>query len=585
MSYTVFNIPLVLLITACLEESIMPLMKKILIVDDQAINRQILEKLLSTEYHVLTACNGKEALDILRKEQNGISAILLDIVMPILDGYSVLSELNKDQILRNIPVIVATQKFGDESEEKSLSLGASDFVTKPYKPQIIRHRLRNLINMHEATTTVDIVEKDILTNLLNKEAFYHKAYEIIQQNPNIDYDIVAFDVERFKLINDTYGTNEGDRLLKFIANKINDIAQSYNCICSRTNADKFIILIKRIGNNTPKIVETVIKNIAGYPLSMKINVKFGIYEIDDRSIPVTSMCDRAILAANAAKGHYGKSYTYYDDSIRKRLVFEQRITDEMNNALAKNQFKIYLQPKYDLVTERISGAEALVRWIHPELGYMPPGDFIPIFERNGFITELDIFVWDKTCELIAEWKSKTNKLLPVSVNVSRKDIYKDDLPEILINIITKHNLEPKNLHLEITETAYTEDSQQLIDVVTKLKKLGFVIEMDDFGNGYSSLNMLSELPIDILKLDMKFIQTNNKQNNTKNIMSFVIGLAQWMNLLVVAEGVETKEQVEALKKLNCNYVQGYYFARPMIAKKFTEMLLNSEITEMFNIGK
>lgn len=585
MSYTVFNIPLVLLITACLEESIMPLMKKILIVDDQAINRQILEKLLSTEYHVLTACNGKEALDILRKEQNGISAILLDIVMPILDGYSVLSELNKDQILRNIPVIVATQKFGDESEEKSLSLGASDFVTKPYKPQIIRHRLRNLINMHEATTTVDIVEKDILTNLLNKEAFYHKAYEIIQQNPNIDYDIVAFDVERFKLINDTYGTNEGDRLLKFIASKINDIAQSYNCICSRTNADKFIILIKRIGNNTPKIVETVIKNIAGYPLSMKINVKFGIYEIDDRSIPVTSMCDRAILAANAAKGHYGKSYTYYDDSIRKRLVFEQRITDEMNNALAKNQFKIYLQPKYDLVTERISGAEALVRWIHPELGYMPPGDFIPIFERNGFITELDIFVWDKTCELIAEWKSKTNKLLPVSVNVSRKDIYKDDLPEILINIITKHNLEPKNLHLEITETAYTEDSQQLIDVVTKLKKLGFVIEMDDFGNGYSSLNMLSELPIDILKLDMKFIQTNNKQNNTKNIMSFVIGLAQWMNLLVVAEGVETKEQVEALKKLNCNYVQGYYFARPMIAKKFTEMLLNSEITEMFNIGK
>ena len=469
----------------------MPLMKKILIVDDQPINRQVLEKLLSTEYLVLTACNGKEALEILCREQHEVSAILLDIVMPVLDGYSVLSELNKDEVLRNIPVIVATQKFGDESEEKALSLGASDFVTKPYKPEIIRHRLRNLINMHEATATVDIVERDMLTNLLNKEAFYHKASEIIQQNPHTDYDIVAFDIERFKLINDTYGTNEGDKLLKFIAGEINNIAQSYNCLCSRTSADKFIILIKRIEDHTPKIVESAIKNIADYPLSMKINIKFGIYEIDDRSIPVTSMCDRAILAANAAKGHYGKSYTYYDDSIRKRLVFEQRITDEMNNALAENQFKIYLQPKYDLITEHISGAEALVRWIHPEWGPMSPGEFIPIFERNGFITELDIFVWDKTCELIAEWKSKTNKLLAVSVNVSRKDIFKEDLPEILIGIIKKHHLEPKNLHLEITETAYTEDSQQLIDVVTKLKKLGFVIEMDDFGNGYSSLNMLN----------------------------------------------------------------------------------------------
>ncbi|MEA4971600.1 MAG: EAL domain-containing protein [Candidatus Metalachnospira sp.] len=560
----------------------MPLVRKILIVDDQPINRQILCKLLCAEYDTISASNGKEALDILHKEKLGISAILLDIVMPILDGYSVLAELKKDEVLCNIPVIVATQKYGDKSEEKALSLGASDFVTKPYKPEIIRHRLRNLINMHEARETVDIVEKDILTGLLNKEAFYHKASEIILQNPKTDYDIIALDVERFKLINDTYGIHEGDKLLKYIAGKINKISETEDCLCARTNADKFIVLMKRTTNCTQKTISDAINNISDYPLSMKIHIKFGIYEIDDRSIPVTSMCDRAILAANEAKGQYGKSYTYYDDSIRKRLVIEQRITDEMNTALVENQFKVFLQPKYDLVTENISGAEALVRWIHPEWGFMSPAQFIPIFERNGFITELDIFVWDKTCEIIAEWINKANKWVPVSVNVSRKDIYNENLPEILINIVKKHGLQPKNLHLEITETAYTEDSQQLIDVVTKLKELGFTIEMDDFGSGYSSLNMLSELPIDILKLDMNFIQTKNKQNRTKNIMSFIIGLAKWLNLFVVAEGVETKEQVDVLKKLNCNYVQGYYFARPMKASEFTEMLLNSEISSMIN---
>lgn len=560
----------------------MPLVRKILIVDDEPINRQILFKLLGTEYEVISANDGEEALEILNREQLGISAVLLDIVMPIKDGYSVLEELKKDDLLSKIPVIVATQNYGDESEEKALSLGASDFVTKPYKPRIIHHRLRNLINMHEATETVDLVEKDILTGLLNKEAFYLKASEIINLNPTTDYDIIAIDVERFKLINDTYGINEGDKLLKYIAEKITEIVGTDDCIYSRTNADNFIILLKRIKNRTQKTISDTIDNISNYPLSMKINIKFGIYEIDDRSIPIISMCDRAILAANEAKGQYGKTYVYYDDSIRKRLVVEQRITDVANTALAENQFRVYLQPKYDVTTEKISGAEALVRWIHPQWGVMSPGQFIPIFERNGFISELDTFIWDKTCEIIADWINKFDKWVPVSVNVSRKDIYNENLPEILINIIKKHGLHPENLHLEITETAYTEDSQQLIDVVTKLKELGFIIEMDDFGKGYSSLNMLSELPIDILKLDMNFIQNENSQNRSKNIMSFVIGLAKWLNLLVVAEGVETKEQVDFLKKLNCNYVQGYYFARPMEDCKFTELLLNSEITAMIN---
>lgn len=205
-------------------------------------------------------------------------------------------------------------------------------------------------------------------------------------------------------------------------------------------------------------------------------------------------------------------------------------------------------------------------------GLYQPGDFIPLFERNGFITELDRYVWDKTCGLIAEWMRKYGKYVPVSVNVSRRDIYQADLPQEFMALVQKYGLRPDQLHLEITETAYTENADQLIQVVGALKRLGFVIEMDDFGSGYSSLNMLAELPIDVLKLDMRFIQKQTSMDSSRSILSFIISLARWMNLLVIAEGVETQQQIDLLRNMDCNYVQGYYYARPMPADAFAERL-------------
>ncbi|MGL4547727.1 EAL domain-containing protein [Eubacterium aggregans] len=209
-----------------------------------------------------------------------------------------------------------------------------------------------------------------------------------------------------------------------------------------------------------------------------------------------------------------------------------------------------------------------------EKGFLSPGVFIPIFERNGFITDLDIYIWDQCCQKIRAWIDKGNHATPLSVNVSRADIYRPDLVDILLSVIKKYKLSPKYLHLEITETAYTENPEQLIDVLTQLKKLGFIIEMDDFGSGYSSLNMLSELPIDILKLDMKFIQ-GNKHANSRNILSFIISLAKWMNLSVIAEGVETEEQVQLLQLFNCEFAQGYYYAKPLPQEEFEALLLRS----------
>ena len=244
----------------------------------------------------------------------------------------------------------------------------------------------------------------------------------------------------------------------------------------------------------------------------------------------------------------------------------------MEAAIKEKQFRIFFQPKYDLNTEQIVGAEALVRWNHPVQGFLLPNNFIPVYEKNGFITDIDTYVWERTCEVIAQWKDMGLKSVPVSVNVSRKDIYNTDLPKTLERILDKYKLEPQDLHLEITETAYTEDSLQLIEGVLKLKERGFVIEMDDFGSGYSSLNMITELPIDILKLDMRFIQVKQKPQSTIDMIKFVIDLAKKLDFEVIAEGVETKEQAQMLRNLGCDYAQGYYYSKPVPCEDVAQML-------------
>ena len=427
---------------------------------------------------------------------------------------------------------------------------------------------------------------DELTGLLSKDAFYSKVADILSENKDKNYELIVTDIERFKLINDNYGIQEGDKLLKYIANRISDLTDPDNPLSARIGADKFFTLVEHKDGAVNSIVSEAVEDIKKYSPGMNICLKFGIYKITDKSLPLAFMCDRAMLAANSIKGKYNVSCAYYDDSIRKDLILEQTITNEMEKALAEEQFKVFFQPKYDLLTECIAGAEALVRWNHPDLGFISPGVFVPIFEKNGFITKMDIYVWEKTCQYISIWKEKYGMCIPISVNVSRRDIYNADITKTFLELIDKYGLQPEELHLEITESAYTEDSEQLIGVIDELKRNGFTIEMDDFGSGYSSLNMLSEIPIDILKLDMKFVQGKDLANN-RNIMNFVMGLAKWMNLLVVAEGVETQDQINVLKALECNYVQGYFYSKPLPAEEFfvqLEVSDKEQTAQIINYG-
>lgn len=546
--------------------------RTVLIVDDEEINRVILKNLLNADYNVLTACDGIEALQMMRTSRQRISGVLLDLKMPNMNGYEVLAAVQKDPLLSKIPIIVTTSSEGDEDEIRALSLGAADFVTKPYNQQIIKYRVTNTIRLTESTAIINMTERDSVTGLYTREFFYTYCEELMSEQPDCNFDLIAIDVNNFKLINDLYGRAYGDEVLRMIANTTKDAVHMTGGIVCRAEGDHYLVFLPRrndYGEFLPQLfrfMETDTQNI-------RIKFRFGVFSILDRSIPFSSMCDRAFMAADAAKDQYNTVYVRYDDKMRKTMMEEQELTGALEQALAQKQFITYFQPKYRLSDGKLSGAEALVRWNHPERGLVPPNLFIPLFERNGQISLLDRYVWKQASEYVRSWIGKYGKSVPVSVNISRVDVYEPLLPEILDRIIRGCGVTPENIYLEITESAYTRDPEQLIDIVKKLRAKGFLIEMDDFGSGYSSLNILSRLPIDVLKLDLKFLEDSSVTPDNPGLLTYIMEIARWMKVRVVAEGVETKEQLELMNRLGCDYVQGFYYSRPLPPDEFEKLLV------------
>ncbi len=545
-------------------------LNNILIIDDQPDRAKCLDTMLQKDYQVISQCSGS-ALNALSKGQlSDYAAVLLSVGIQQ-DVFSFLSQLRTHY--PHLPVLLIAPEITAKEESVALSMGAADVLRNELQEKTLQLRLSNVLRRRSTDATA---ERDLLTGVLRRETFYQRASALLRGSDRTEYEVVCTNIVHFKLINDLYGEEEGNRLLQHLAHAMEDFIP--NCrLCGRLGSDIFAALVEKGDTRCFKKFHSFLDHMSQYPLEVNVVVKVGVFTPEDELIPIENMCDRAMLACRNISDQYGVFCALYDDTLRQRLLEEKLLTDNMQQALDTHQFQIYLQPKYELNTEKVAGAEALVRWLHPEKGFLSPGTFIPLFERNGFITQMDQYVWDQTCSLIASWQKEKNLFVPVSVNVSRADIYNPRLPEILFGIVKKHGLEPGYLHLEITETAYAKDPVQLVHVVQRLKDLGFVLEMDDFGSGYSSLNMLSELPIDILKLDMKFIQNENQYKGTNNILSFIISLAKWMNLEVIAEGVMTRSQVEMLRRMDCDYVQGYYFAKPMPHTEFSRLLTPEKI--------
>ncbi len=431
----------------------------------------------------------------------------------------------------------------------------------------------------ERTNTEDmsfVSRHDSLTGALNRESFYEEVRRMLDCYPNTEYYIICSNIKDFKLINDVFGTDTGDKILIKITDLIRERVRE-GTVYARLEADRFAILLPKERYNEEMFLDAMgeISSIIDNSL-YRMHIHMGVYEITNRRISVTVMCDRAFMAIDSIKSSYRDKIAYYGDTLRSEYQNEQKVIGEFENSLNDNQFRIYLQPQIDK-DNVCKGAEALVRWIHPERGIIPPSDFIGILEQTGFIYRLDIFVWEAAAKKLKEWKDLGFEDKYISVNISQKDFYYVDVYQTFVDLVDKYEINPQNLNLEITESAFMNDPKKQVELINKLQSAGFKVEIDDFGSGYSSLSMLKEMSVDILKIDMAFLAVTENEARSRKIVNMVIALAKALDMVVITEGVETKEQVDYLTHAGCDIFQGYYFERPIPVETFEEKYMKGQI--------
>ncbi|MBQ9033028.1 MAG: EAL domain-containing protein, partial [Parasporobacterium sp.] len=547
--------------------------RRILIVDDEAINREILGMYLQDDYEILYAGDGNEAMTLIRENRDTLSLMLLDILMPVMSGMEVLKALKDDPELSKIPVIILTAD--QEAEVECLSLGAADFIPKPYpNVDVVRARITRTIELSEDRDIIQSTERDVLTGVYNKEYFYRYAQQYDQYHKDVPMDAVLVDVNHFHMINERYGKAYGDEVLRRIGERVGEIIHKDDGIVCRREADTFMIYCPH-REDYREILDSAAEGLAGdESAGNRIRLRMGIYSEVDKTIDIERRFDRAKMAADSVKGSFTRTIAYYDNQLHDRELYSEQLIEDFYKAIEEKQFVVYYQPKYNITGEVpfLSSAEALVRWNHPTLGMISPGVFIPLFEENGLIQDLDNYVWREACRQIREWIDRLEQYVPVSVNVSRIDLYDPGLLNKFQDLIREYGLSYRDILLEVTESAYTQDAEQMVDVVGKLRKLGFQIEMDDFGTGYSSLNMVSTLPFDVMKLDMQFMKSAFKEGGDTRMLELILDIADYLDVPVVAEGVETEDQLNALKTMGCDLVQGFYFSRPVPAEEFEVFL-------------
>ena len=545
----------------------------VLIVEDELVNRRLLGFIIDKDYDVIYAENGKEALELIKKYESTLSIILLDLIMPVMDGYEVLEIVRADAKLSKIPVIVLTSERS--AEVKSLQLGAADFIPKPYDmPEVILARVRRSIELAEDSSIINATENDALTGLYTKHFFFQHARRRDQYYPDADMDAVVINVNRFHLVNELHGRLFGDTVICTIAGKIHGIIEESNGIACRCDADSFYIYIEH-REDYNDLLARLSEELTEVTGNSRISVRIGIYQCADKSVDIEERFDRAVLACNTRRSNYASGFALYDDGMHKKELYSERLMSDMDGAVDGRQFMVYFQPKFNIKGDKpvLASAEALIRWQHPEYGMVSPGTFIPLFEENGLVQKVDRFVWRETAAQIKRWKDKFGVTIPISVNVSRMEIYDPGLEDELLTIVNDNGLIPSEYLLEITESAYTDNSDQIVETVKKLRNDGFKVEMDDFGAGYSSLNMLATLPIDALKLDMQFIRNICQSEKDAHMVELMIEVAGFLSVPVIAEGVENEEQYRLLKKIGCDIIQGFYFSKPVPPEEFEKFII------------
>ena len=432
--------------------------------------------------------------------------------------------------------------------------------------------LRALRSEGKTKMLIRATETDRLTGLYNRDYFFEYANRIYHEYPNTPRDAIVLNIEQFHSINSFNGREFGDRVLCCLGNEISVVAKELGGIGGRFGADRFDIYCQH-SDDYSGIFNRLQTKINSLMPNTSIRLRMGVMPWEKNVEPI-QMFDRARTACNMARGN-SKHIILFDEEMLKRELFEQKLLNDLNRALSNFEFEVYYQPIYDITsgTPKLISAEALVRWNHPELGLLIPDKFIPLFERNGKIFDVDKYVWTAAAMQLARWREEYDIRFPVSLNLSRIDIFDPSIDNTIDKILFQTGLTPEAFNLEVTETAYTENSDQLIRTVKNLRDKGFKVEMDDFGTGYSSLNMLSEMPVDALKMDREFVRDIENDRKHTQLVALIIDTAKSLNIPVIAEGVETESQFKMLKELGCSMVQGYYFLKPLTSVDFEVRVL------------
>ena len=553
------------------KNAIFEVKKTILIVDDEEINRAIMSAILDNDFHVLEADDGQKALDILSRGEHKIDLVLLDIFMPM-DGREVLKIRQQSPDLKKIPFIVCTSD--KDIEEECFHLGVNDFIKKPYEnPDIIVARIKRMIELYEDRSILKEVERDKLTNLLNRDFFKKYAQQFDTLFPDTKKDMLSISINRFRLINELYGKEFSDNILLAVANQLLLCISNCNGLVGKDADATFMVYCEHHDDYEmlPNKLGEAIKNVAK---DVNISLRVGVYPYVTPELDKEIVLDRAKTTADGLINDFTKTIAIYNEEKQAIALHREELINVFPQALEEEQFKLYFQPKYNVQGKepKLASAEVLIRWISPKFGFISPGEFINLFEETGLIGKLDAYILEKAAEYMRVLFDRYDIYVPLSVNLSRVDIYRPNLVEEIIGYVDQNNVPRDKYYVEITESAFVEDAKEVIPVISRIRNSGFKVEIDDFGSGYSSFGALADLPFDVLKIDMQFIRSMDNNPKVKDIIKMIINLSKMLNATTVAEGVETKEQYLFLKENGCDVIQGYYFSKPLPFEEFEQLI-------------
>ena len=540
--------------------------RKILIVENDEFNLKSLISLLADRYEIITACDGKIGLRLLEENYKDLALVLMNIQIPVLSGFDFLRKVQEDPFLSLIPIIVMTASDAPKTEVVCLNLGAADYIRKPYRAELIKKRLENVIRLRESSVSLREIEKDSLTGLYTEQAFFHYSRRIMQFRSDKKMHVIIGRIKDFELIISIYGRKKANELLCYMASIYNKKFK-YGLLAKKGKAS-FLCLLSDDYKLDHQRMDNVINEFTENAPIKGIRIKYGIYKNIDKNLPITTICDYASMAAETVMEDYNHDYAYYTDELAQKRIYNQMIENCFTDALKNKEFMIYYQPKIDVITEKVIGAEALVRWQRTDGSMISPENFIPIYEKNGQIQKLDAYIFGQVCRLQKRILDESKKLLSVSVNLSRSSILCEEIVEQYTKIVRENDIPITCVPLEITESASVY-GQKVVKVAERLLQSGFKLHIDDFGSGYSSMESLSRLPFSVLKIDKSLID-HICETRVEILVNHIIKLSKDLNMRVLAEGVETKEQLDILRKIKCDEIQGFYYARPMPEVEFVE---------------